>query len=160
MERTTRRTKHDAGSARMGRRRPDSRYTISPSHYPTRIAPLEYPGHFVVKAITTASTFRFGRRLGSLANALTSQRIGMEETDDGLWSIYFHAVLLAMFHERDDIIQGEHECRLCCRTRVLPMFLIIHCSLGTHAIVSGVVLQLAQAESLHERRYIDPKSAA
>ena len=42
----------------------------------------------------------------SLANALTNQRIGMEETDDGLWHLYFHSVLLATFDERDDIIQS------------------------------------------------------
>ena len=41
-----------------------------------------------------------------IANALTNQRIGLEETDDGRWSIYFHRVLLATFDERDYIIQS------------------------------------------------------
>ena len=47
----------------------------------------------------------FGKRLVYLAHALTNQRIGMEETDDDLWSISFHTVLLATFDERDCIIQ-------------------------------------------------------
>ena len=55
---------------------------------------------------TTAGTFRFGKRLLYVANALTNQQIGLEETDDGLWAIYFHAVLLATFDERDYIIQS------------------------------------------------------
>jgi len=59
-----------------------------------------------VKTITTAGTFRFGKRIVYLANALTNQRIGMEETEDGLWQIHFHSVLLATFDERDDIIQS------------------------------------------------------
>jgi putative transposase len=47
-----------------------------------------------------------GSRGDSYANALTNQRIGLEETDDGLWSIYVHSVLLATFDERDYIIQS------------------------------------------------------
>jgi hypothetical protein len=35
-----------------------------------------------------------------------NQRIGLEETDDGLWQIYFHRVLLATIDERDYIIQS------------------------------------------------------
>ena len=88
--------------------------------------PPDYQGHFVVKTITTAGTFRSGKRLLYLANALTNQRIGMEETDDGLWAIYFHTVLLATFDERDYIIQCSRKCYPCCRTLVLPMFPIIH----------------------------------
>ena len=41
-----------------------------------------------------------------IANALTNQRIGLEETDDGCWSVYFHHILLATFDERDYIIQS------------------------------------------------------
>ena len=66
----------------------------------------EYPGHFLVQTITTAGTVRFGKRNVYLANALTNQTIGMEETDDGLWQLYFHTVLLATFDERDCIIQS------------------------------------------------------
>ena len=67
---------------------------------------LVHSRHFVVKTITTAGTFRFGKRIVYLANTLTNQRSGMKETDDGLWSIYFHTVLLAAFDERDYIIQS------------------------------------------------------
>lgn len=56
--------------------------------------------------IATAGTFRFGKRPVSLANALTNQRIGMEETDEGLGSPSFHTVLMATFDERDHPIQN------------------------------------------------------
>ena len=90
----------------LGQHTPASRYTTSPRPYPARLPVPDYPGHFLVKTITTAGTFRFGKRIVYLANALTNQKIGMEETDDGLWSIYFHSVLLATFDERDAIIQS------------------------------------------------------
>jgi hypothetical protein len=50
--------------------------------------------------------FRFGKRLLFLANALDTYHIGLEEVDDGIWSIYFGTVLLARFDERDYIIRG------------------------------------------------------
>jgi len=90
----------------LGQTTPASHYTTSPRPYPSRMPVPEYSGHFLVKTITTAGTFRFGKRIVYLANALTNQRIGMEETDDGLWQLYFHSVLLATFDERDYIIQS------------------------------------------------------
>jgi hypothetical protein len=59
-----------------------------------------------VKRITTGGTFRFRNRLLYLANAMVDQRIGLEETDDGLWAIHFNTILLATFDGRDYIISG------------------------------------------------------
>ena len=64
------------------------------------------PLHFLVKKITTAGTFRFGTKLLYLANSLVDQHIGLEETDDGIWPIYFNAVLISTLDERDDLIRG------------------------------------------------------
>ena len=66
----------------------------------------EYPGHFLVKRVTDAGTFRFQQRLLYIANALVNQHIGLEETDDGVWAIYFNTVLLATLDERDFVIRG------------------------------------------------------
>jgi hypothetical protein len=68
--------------------------------------PLEYPGHFLVKKVTTGGTFRFQHKLLYIANSLVDQCIGLEETDDGVWSIYFNKVLIATLNERDYIIRG------------------------------------------------------
>lgn len=85
---------------------PVSRYAPSPRPFPARLPALEYPGHFTIKKVTTGGTFRFRRKLLYLANALTDQHIGLEETDDGIWAIHFNTVLLATFDERDYIIRG------------------------------------------------------
>jgi len=84
---------------------PASHYTASPRPYSNRPPALEYPGDFVVKKITTGGTFRFRSRLLYLANAMVDQQIGLEETDDGQWNIYFNTVLLATLDERDYIIR-------------------------------------------------------
>ena len=90
----------------LGQSTPASRYRVSPRPYPERLPALEYPGHFVVKKVTTAGTFRFRTRLLYLANAMVDQPIGLEETDDGIWAIHFNTVLLATFDERDYIIRS------------------------------------------------------
>jgi putative transposase len=90
----------------LGGATPASRYGPSPRTYPTRLPAQDYPGHFLVKKITTGGTFRFQHRLLFLAHSLTTHHIGLEETDDGIWSIYFNTVLLAKLDERDYIIRG------------------------------------------------------
>lgn len=91
---------------RLAQQTPASQYQASRRPYPERLPALEYPGHFVVKKITTGGTFRFQGRLLYLANAMVDQPIGLEETDDGIWAIYFSTILLATFDERDYIIRG------------------------------------------------------
>ena len=91
---------------RLNLETPASRYTASPRHYPSRLLPLEYPPYFLVKKVTTGGTFRFQHKLLYIANSLVDQCIGLEETDDGVWSIYFNTVLIATLNERDYIIRG------------------------------------------------------
>jgi putative transposase len=87
-------------------REPASRYRTSPRPYPGTLPPIEYPGHFIVKRITGAGTFRFKTRLLFLAKSLKQHPIGLEEVDDGIWSIHFCGVLLARIDERDYVIRG------------------------------------------------------
>jgi transposase InsO family protein len=85
---------------------PASRYQPSSRAYDARLPPIAYPGHFLVKRITNAGTFRFKRRLLFISHALAPHTIGLEEVDDGIWSIYFCDVLIARLDERDPIIRS------------------------------------------------------
>jgi hypothetical protein len=58
-----------------------------------------------VKRITNAGTFRFKKKLLFIANALKQFTIGLEEVDDGVWSIYFCNVPLGRIDERDYVIR-------------------------------------------------------
>ena len=51
-------------------------------------------------------TFRFQFRLLYLATALDNFYVGLEEVDDGIWSIHVGTVLLARFDERERIIHA------------------------------------------------------
>ena len=85
---------------------PAMRYTASPRPYPAQLPPLEYPGHFAVKRVTNAGTIRFKTQLLFLANALKQHQVGLEETDDGIWSLYLGAVLLGKIDERTMKVHG------------------------------------------------------
>jgi transposase InsO family protein len=86
-------------------RPPASLYRPSARPYTGALPPIEYPGHFIVKRVTNAGTIRFKQRLLFIANALKQHPLGLEEVDDGLWSIHFCHVLLGRIDERDYIIR-------------------------------------------------------
>ena len=70
------------------------------------LPPVEYPGHFIVKRVTNAGTIRLRKRLLFIANALKQHPVGLEEVDDGIWSIHFCNVLLGRVDERDYTIRA------------------------------------------------------
>ncbi len=85
---------------------PASCYEASNRSYDGTIPPYEYPAHYIIKRVTNAGTIRFKHRLLFIANALKQNLIGLEETGDGVWSIYLCNVLLARLDERDFILRG------------------------------------------------------
>jgi putative transposase len=98
---------HDRPHQALRGRTPGELYRPSPRTYIGTLPPIEYPGHFIVKRVTNAGTFRFKKRLVFIANALIHHPIGLEEVADGVWSIYFCRVLLGRLDERDYVIQGS-----------------------------------------------------
>ena len=89
----------------LGGQTPSSQSTASPRPDPEHLPPLEYPGHCLVKRVTNAGTFRLKHKRLFIANALNQHHLGLDDTDDGIWSIYFGTVLLAKVDERDMVIR-------------------------------------------------------
>jgi putative transposase len=92
--------------AALGGDPPAARYVASERPYPTALPALEYPGHFLVKRVTNAGTIRFQDRLLFLANALKQHHVGLEESDDGIWSLYLGPVLLGKIDEATMKVYG------------------------------------------------------
>ena len=80
---------------------PSARYQPSISTYTEKLPPIQYPGHYTVKRVTHQGTIRFKHKLFFLSRTLDTLPIGMEETDDGIWALYFQDLLLAKINERD-----------------------------------------------------------
>lgn len=79
---------------------PASLYRASARTLPVRILPYDYPGHFLIRGVSTSGNFRFQRHPLFLSSTLAGEEIGLEETEDGIWSIYFRQYLLARLDER------------------------------------------------------------
>jgi len=90
----------------LGGRPPAALYRPSAREYVGALPPVQYPGHFIVKRVTNAGTIRLKKRLLFIANALKQHPVGLEEVDDGIWSIHFCNVLLGRVDERDYIIRA------------------------------------------------------
>lgn len=82
-------------------RPPASRWRPPRCPYPSPLPKPEYPGHHLVRLVSNAGTFRFKVRQIFLSNALAQDYIGLEETNDGIWGIYFYDVRLGTLDERD-----------------------------------------------------------
>lgn len=100
------------------RRRPAS------SHHrplPTRITPPTYSGHFQVRRISTAGTFRLHNGQQFLTQALNGEMIGLEEIRDGLRNVLYYDTLLDRFDEQTRTITGapslRKDCERCPRTK-------------------------------------------
>jgi putative transposase len=97
---------HERPHEALGQRPPAALYRPSPRRMPAKIAEPEYPGHYLVRRVSNAGTFRFKSRQLFLSDTLLQEQIALEETGDGIWSIYFYDVLLARLDERDFKLRG------------------------------------------------------
>ena len=74
-------------------------YRPSPRPYPERLPEPLYPGHFEWRRISHAGELRWHGRPLFLGSVFAGELIGLEEIDDGVWSVYFAHHLLARLDE-------------------------------------------------------------
>jgi putative transposase len=75
-------------------------YTPSPRPFPEQLAPLEYPGHFEIRRVSSAGAISWNTRVLTLSTVLTREEVGFEPIDDGIWDVHFGPVRLGRFDER------------------------------------------------------------
>jgi transposase InsO family protein len=79
---------------------PASCYTPSARRLPGIVPPLDYPGHFALRRVSTNGCISWKDRAVFLTESLAGDLVGFEEVGDALWTIYFGSVALARFNER------------------------------------------------------------
>lgn len=77
---------------------PASRYSASARAFPSCLPELVYPGHFEVRVVSQSGAIHFRSRRFQLSTALVNQEIGLEETDDDLWTVSFGPLVLGNLH--------------------------------------------------------------
>ena len=88
-------------------RTPASFYHPSPRPCPERLPPLEYPGRYEVRRVSRNGGIRWKKGWVNISPSIIEQNVGLEEIDDGVWSLYFGSVLLGRFHENDLTLHGS-----------------------------------------------------
>ena len=61
---------------------------------------MEYPGHMEIRRVSPSGCLSFRKKELFLSQALTGQKVGLEEIEDGIWSLYFGPILLGRYDER------------------------------------------------------------
>lgn len=73
---------------------PSQLYRPSPRTLPSRLEDMTYPGHYEVRRVRRSGELRWRGEAIFLSEVLAGEAVGLEETDDGLWSLYFGPLLL------------------------------------------------------------------
>lgn len=89
----------------LGQCPPGEVYEPSPRVYPERVDEIEYPGHFEVRRVRPQGQIKWQGELLFVSKVLVGERLGLEETEEGIWSLYFGPRLLARFDEREKCLR-------------------------------------------------------
>jgi len=89
----------------LGGETPAALWRPSNRPYPKTLPKPDYPAHFEKRLVSNAGCFRFKKQVTFLSQALKQEWIGLEEVDDGRWSVHFYDVLLARLDERTMTLQ-------------------------------------------------------
>jgi transposase InsO family protein len=91
---------HERPHESLGQKTPASLYRPSPRADPTHLPPLAYPGHFEVRRVGSNGCILWKGHPLPLSHCLSGEDVGLEEVDDGIWSLFFGEFLLARFDQR------------------------------------------------------------
>lgn len=84
----------------LGGRTPSMLWQPSPRPMPTVLPTPEYAGYFEVRRVNSNGNIAFKGGAVFLSETLIGESVGLEEVDDGIWSIWFYHVLIGRFDER------------------------------------------------------------
>jgi transposase InsO family protein len=90
----------------LGGQTPASQYSPSTRQMPDRLTSMEYEGHLIVRNVRSNGCIKWKGKHLFISEVLDGERVGLEETDYGIWSIYFGTTLLGMLDEHEDCIVG------------------------------------------------------
>lgn len=88
---------------------PAEHWEPSKREYSGRLRRPEYPGHFEIRRVSACGAFRLQSGQYFLNNALRGEEIGLEEIDDGIWSIVYYNTILGRIDRQTGKITGNEK---------------------------------------------------
>lgn len=80
---------------------PAELYWPSPRAYSGERPGLDYPAHFERRQVRVDGAIKWRGRFIFVSEVLSGEPVGLEESEDGVWSLYFGPVLLGRISETD-----------------------------------------------------------
>jgi transposase InsO family protein len=86
---------------------PASVYCASPRPYPKKVLPLEYPAHFETRYVSYNGGIRWNSEWVKVSICCAGEYVGLEEIDNGIWTVYFGPVKLGRLIQEQMRIEDE-----------------------------------------------------
>jgi putative transposase len=80
---------HECPHEALGMNTPAGFYEPSPRPMPSKLPPLDYPGHFEVRYVSFNGGIRWKRDWVNVSIVCAGEYVGLEEIDNGIWNVYF-----------------------------------------------------------------------
>ena len=90
----------------IGLQRPADLYHPSERRLPKCLEPYDYPGHYLVRRVSRAGTIRVAHNQIFVATPLMEDYVGLEETEEGIYDMYFCFYHIGRYHVRENKIEG------------------------------------------------------
>ncbi len=87
---------HDA----LGKKTPASVHTPYRRQMPRRLPRMEYPDNMLVRRVRSNGQIRWRGQMVFISEVLIGELVGLLETGDGTWDLYFGPVALALWDDR------------------------------------------------------------
>jgi transposase InsO family protein len=84
----------------LGQQTPASHYQASTREMPRKIKPFVYPDRFEVRYVSRNGGIRWNNDWINVSTVCIGEYVGLEEIDDGLWTVYFGPLTLGRLNER------------------------------------------------------------
>jgi putative transposase len=91
---------HERPHEALADRTPAELYRPSLRPYPRRLEEVCYPGHFERRQINQVGQMRWKAQRLFVGGVFAGETVGLEEIEDGVWSLYFASHLLARLDEQ------------------------------------------------------------
>lgn len=91
----------------LGQETPGSLYQPSPREMPRKLPPVEYPAHFEKRRVSANGGIRWSSAWVKVSSTLKDEYVGLEEMDEGIWTVYYSKIKLGYFHEKEGRIEDD-----------------------------------------------------
>ena len=84
----------------LGQKQPADVYTPSLRPYPRKLPEIVYPRTYTIRTICEGGNLRWCGEKIFIGRALAHEPLGLNEEDDGLWTVHFGPIVLGQIDER------------------------------------------------------------